>query len=79
MKTAVILVAAGKGMRFGGHIPKQFLPLKDMFVINYSLLTFLEHEEIDTIQPVIDDNHIELYWNVHYLLRLLKVSNHYHN
>ena len=75
MKTAVILVAAGKGMRFGGHIPKQFLPLKDMFVINYSLLTFLKHEEIDTIQPVIDYNHIELYWNALNSLEPLEESN----
>ena len=63
MKTAVIIVAAGKGIRFGSHIPKQFLFLNKKPVLSYSLETFLNHPEVNIIQPVIDGKHSELYWN----------------
>ena len=63
MKTAVIIVAAGKGIRFGSHIPKQFLFLNEKPVLSYSLRTFLKHPEVHSIQPVIDGKHSKLYWN----------------
>ena len=63
MKTAVIVVAAGKGIRFGNHIPKQFLFLNEKSVLSYSLKTFVNHQEVHSIQPVINGKHNELYWN----------------
>ena len=38
----VIIVAAGKGNRFGGELPKQFLLLNDKPVLMYSLENFRE-------------------------------------
>ena len=61
MKTAVIIVAAGKGVRFGSEVPKQFLLLKGMFVLSYSLKIFLAHQAIHSIQPVINDKHSKFY------------------
>ena len=61
MKTAVIIVAAGKGVRFGSKVPKQFLLLKGMFVLSYSLKIFLAHQAIHSIQPVINDKHSKFY------------------
>jgi len=62
-KTAVIIVAAGKGMRFGNRTPKQFLLLKDMHILNYSLRTFINHQAIHSVQPVINEKHSKFYWN----------------
>jgi 2-C-methyl-D-erythritol 4-phosphate cytidylyltransferase len=42
MKKYAIIVAGGTGSRMGGHLPKQFLPLKDRPVLYYSLKTFLD-------------------------------------
>lgn len=39
---SVILLAGGKGMRMGGTIPKQFLPLGDKPIICHSLEIFLK-------------------------------------
>ena len=63
MKTAVIIVAAGKGIRFGSHIPKQFLFLNEKPVLSYSIKTFLNHKEVHSVQPVINGKHNKLYWN----------------
>jgi len=42
MKKYAIIVAGGTGSRMGGHLPKQFLPLKDKPVLHYSLKAFLD-------------------------------------
>ena len=50
-----IIVAAGGGQRFGGEIPKQFLPFSGETVLSVSLKSFLEDERcrecILVIQP----------------------------
>lgn len=50
-KTAVIIVAAGEGRRFGG--PKQFVPIKGRPLLAWTLDKFLRHEEIDDIVVVL--------------------------
>lgn len=42
MKKYAIIVAGGTGTRMGGHIPKQFMLLKEKPVLYYTLKTFLE-------------------------------------
>lgn len=54
MNIALIL-AGGTGSRFGGDIPKQYLEVKGKPVISYCLRTFLQHEKIDGIQIVADE------------------------
>ena len=60
-KTAVIIVAAGKGKRFGSKIPKQFLLLNNLPILTYSLKMFMNHPEIQVIQTVINSEHSPFY------------------
>lgn len=46
---ATIVVAAGQGTRFGGEVPKQFLPLKGRPLLAHSLQLFDRHPKVDEI------------------------------
>ncbi|MCC6949052.1 MAG: bifunctional 2-C-methyl-D-erythritol 4-phosphate cytidylyltransferase/2-C-methyl-D-erythritol 2,4-cyclodiphosphate synthase [Bradyrhizobiaceae bacterium] len=54
MRFAAVLVAAGRGERAGGGLPKQFLPLGGESVLRRTLRPFVAHPQIEAIQPVID-------------------------
>lgn len=60
MKTAVLIVAAGRGSRAGGEIPKQYRDLKDVPVLRRTLEAFAREPGIACIQVVIhrDDEHL---------------------
>lgn len=60
-KIAVILVAAGSGQRVGGAKPKQYHMLAGKPLLVHALDTFLAHDAITHIQPVIADEHAELW------------------
>ena len=60
-KTAALLVAAGRGIRFMADRPKQYLDLQGMTVLRRSVLAFLNHPTIDLVQVVIGDDHHDLY------------------
>ncbi len=53
MKNVVILVAAGRGLRVGGEIPKQYRQLAGTSVIARSIAAFAAHPAIDAVLPVI--------------------------
>ncbi|HVZ13956.1 MAG TPA: bifunctional 2-C-methyl-D-erythritol 4-phosphate cytidylyltransferase/2-C-methyl-D-erythritol 2,4-cyclodiphosphate synthase [Bauldia sp.] len=54
MKTAAIIVAAGRGSRAGsGEIPKQYQPVGGVSVLRRSLETFLDSGLADLLVPVI--------------------------
>jgi 2-C-methyl-D-erythritol 4-phosphate cytidylyltransferase / 2-C-methyl-D-erythritol 2,4-cyclodiphosphate synthase len=53
MSVAAIIVAAGRGTRAGGAIPKQFQPLAGQSVLARTLHVFLSHGDIEQVQPVI--------------------------
>ena len=57
MKCAAILVAAGSGSRMGR--PKQFLPLSDKTVVEWSLAAFLQIEEIEKIVLVLTPENVK--------------------
>ncbi|NQU61213.1 MAG: bifunctional 2-C-methyl-D-erythritol 4-phosphate cytidylyltransferase/2-C-methyl-D-erythritol 2,4-cyclodiphosphate synthase [Rhodospirillales bacterium] len=59
--TVALVVGAGEGRRFGGELPKQYCQLSGVPVMRRSLLAFLDHPEIDTVQAVIHPNHEDLY------------------
>lgn len=42
----VILVAAGRGVRLGGEVPKQFLPLAGVPMLLWSVRTFASHPAV---------------------------------
>lgn len=53
MKNVAIVLAGGTGSRFGGAIPKQFMPLSGRAVIEYPIDTFNSHESIDEVAVVV--------------------------
>jgi 2-C-methyl-D-erythritol 4-phosphate cytidylyltransferase/2-C-methyl-D-erythritol 2,4-cyclodiphosphate synthase len=50
---AAVVVAAGRGLRAGGGIPKQYRPLSGGTAIRRSLAAFAGHGEVASVQPVI--------------------------
>jgi 2-C-methyl-D-erythritol 4-phosphate cytidylyltransferase / 2-C-methyl-D-erythritol 2,4-cyclodiphosphate synthase len=53
MSVAAIIVAAGRGSRVGGEIPKQYRLLAGKPVVAHALETLLAEAEIETVLPVI--------------------------
>jgi 2-C-methyl-D-erythritol 4-phosphate cytidylyltransferase/2-C-methyl-D-erythritol 2,4-cyclodiphosphate synthase len=51
--TAVVIVAAGKGERMGGAVPKQYAPLLGKLILRWTIEAFARHPGIDLIQVVI--------------------------
>ena len=47
-----LVVAAGRGTRLGGPLPKQYLPLAGRPVLRYSLETLARHPGIDAVRVV---------------------------
>src|ERR1700752_2960898 len=56
-----LIVAAGAGTRFGGEVPKQYLPLAGRAVLRHSIEAFLNHHAISGIRVVISPEHRALY------------------
>ena len=54
-----IILAAGKGERFGGETEKQFCYLNDKIVIDYSISVFEKVIDINKIIIVTSDNWID--------------------
>ncbi len=57
---AVLVVAAGRGERAGGAVPKQYAPLLGKPILRWTLEAFAAHPKVDMIQVVIgaaDDGH----------------------
>ena len=53
MPVAAIIVAAGRGSRAGGEIPKQYRNLAEKPVVTHALRTFLAHPLVGAVLPVI--------------------------
>lgn len=66
-----LIVAAGSGTRFGGELPKQYLPLAGRAVLRHSTETFLRHPAISGVRMVISAEHRALYDKATAGLRLL--------
>ena len=63
MKRVVIIVAGGKGLRMGGDLPKQFIPLQGKPVLMYTLGAFYKWDSTADLLLVIPEEH-ELYWKM---------------
>ena len=48
-----LVVAAGRGERFGGEIPKQYMALGGEPLLRRTLRAFLDHPAVDAVRPVI--------------------------
>jgi 2-C-methyl-D-erythritol 4-phosphate cytidylyltransferase / 2-C-methyl-D-erythritol 2,4-cyclodiphosphate synthase len=51
--TCALIVAAGRGTRFGGALPKQYLALGGASVLRHAAAAFATHPKIDGVQVVI--------------------------
>lgn len=54
----VVLVAAGQGSRFGGDVPKQYLPLGGHPVLLHALRPFASHPEVETVVVVLPERDV---------------------
>ena len=61
IRTAAIIVAAGRGRRLGTELPKQYLPLSGACALRRSIEQFLAVPRIDMIRAVIHPGDQELY------------------
>lgn len=59
-KVTAIVVAAGRGTRFGGDLPKQFLKIEGKTVLEKSVKAFEEHPCVDDILVVANGDFIGL-------------------
>ncbi len=63
MKNTVIIVAGGKGLRMGGDLPKQFIPLQGKPVLMHTLDVFHQWDAAADLLLVIPEEH-ESYWKM---------------
>ncbi|MEP9378955.1 bifunctional 2-C-methyl-D-erythritol 4-phosphate cytidylyltransferase/2-C-methyl-D-erythritol 2,4-cyclodiphosphate synthase [Aquabacter sp. CN5-332] len=61
MQCAVIVVAAGRGSRTGGAVPKQYRVIGGESVLRRTLRLFAEHPGIDAVQVVIHPDDKDLF------------------
>jgi 2-C-methyl-D-erythritol 4-phosphate cytidylyltransferase/2-C-methyl-D-erythritol 2,4-cyclodiphosphate synthase len=60
MTTAALIVAAGKGVRAGGTLPKQFTQLCGKAVLNHSVDAFSTHPGIDLVLVAVGEGQQQL-------------------
>ncbi len=60
-KCVVLVVAAGRGRRFGGDLPKQYQELAGRMVLRHSLAAFAANPQIDAVRAVIHPDDRSLY------------------
>jgi len=58
---AAVIVAAGRGLRAGADMPKQFRPIGGEPMIRRTLRAFAAHPEVDLVQPVIHRDDAEAF------------------
>ncbi|HET7850404.1 MAG TPA: bifunctional 2-C-methyl-D-erythritol 4-phosphate cytidylyltransferase/2-C-methyl-D-erythritol 2,4-cyclodiphosphate synthase [Pseudolabrys sp.] len=56
---AAVVVAAGRGVRAGGDVPKQFRPVGGTPMLRHSLVMLVEHPDVGAVQPVIHPDDAE--------------------
>ena len=61
VRTAAILVAAGRGLRAGAGGPKQYRTVGGQTVIFRAMQAFCGHPDVSTVQPVVNPDDIALF------------------
>ncbi|WP_298281090.1 2-C-methyl-D-erythritol 4-phosphate cytidylyltransferase [Acidocella sp.] len=56
-----LIVAAGRGYRVGGPLPKQYLPLAGEPILRHTIRALTRHPGIDAVQVVIHPDDVPLY------------------
>ncbi|MCW8915584.1 MAG: bifunctional 2-C-methyl-D-erythritol 4-phosphate cytidylyltransferase/2-C-methyl-D-erythritol 2,4-cyclodiphosphate synthase [Magnetovibrio sp.] len=60
-KTVALVVAAGRGRRFGGDLPKQYAPLNGQAVLRHTVQCLTAMDGIDAVRCVIHPDDHDLY------------------
>ena len=63
MRRTVILVAGGKGLRMGGELPKQFIPLHGRPVLMHTMEVFFRWDAKAEQILVLPEEH-QAYWQM---------------
>ena len=63
MKIIVIILAGGKGIRMGGDLPKQFIPLNGKPVLMHTMEVFYQWDRVIDLVLVIPEEHSS-YWKM---------------
>jgi 2-C-methyl-D-erythritol 4-phosphate cytidylyltransferase / 2-C-methyl-D-erythritol 2,4-cyclodiphosphate synthase len=71
MSVAAVVVAAGRGLRAGGSVPKQYRTIGEVPVIRPSVALFVEHPEVSAVQPVIHSDDLALFMQASAGLKVL--------
>jgi CTP:molybdopterin cytidylyltransferase MocA len=58
---AVLVVAAGKGERAGGAVPKQYAPLLGKPILRWTVEAFARHPRVTSVQVAIGPGQEQLY------------------
>lgn len=61
MVNVALIVAAGRGYRLGGVLPKQYLPLGGRPILRHTIEALAAHKNIDAIQVLIHPDDTQLY------------------
>lgn len=61
IKTIALIMAAGQGQRIGGPLPKQYMLIKGRSILGQTILTFLDHPDVDAVRVVIGENDKDFY------------------
>jgi 2-C-methyl-D-erythritol 4-phosphate cytidylyltransferase len=69
-----IIVAGGKGTRFGGHRPKQFLEINGTSIIVHTLRQFEQAQEIDAVAVVVPADEVNAFRSAVEESNLKKIS-----
>ncbi len=64
MRIAVLIMAAGKGSRAGGALPKQYRKIAGQAVLRHTLNRFCPHPHIEQVQVIINPDDAPLYRDV---------------
>ena len=70
--TVALVVAAGRGQRFGGELPKQYRALAGKPLLRHCLERFLAHPRVDAVRVVTSPEDAALYLSATAGLELLE-------
>jgi 2-C-methyl-D-erythritol 4-phosphate cytidylyltransferase/2-C-methyl-D-erythritol 2,4-cyclodiphosphate synthase len=61
LRTIALIMAAGRGQRVGGSLPKQYLHMQGRSILGQAMSAFLNHPGIDAVRVVIGVNDQDFY------------------
>lgn len=64
MRVGALILAAGRGSRFGSNKPKQYENVNGVPILRRAIEPFLEHASIDRVRVVVNQNDMRLYHKV---------------